>query len=108
VSSAKGSGRRSPDGWKYETANRGRRAESEPDVESEIMTLREVADYLNCHYVTVYRLIKPGLPAFRLGSDWRFQRSDLKKWIAQQHDMAENRPPGPELKAAKARPKSKA
>jgi excisionase family DNA binding protein len=78
------------------------------------MTLREVADYLNCHYITVYRLINTGLPAFRLGSDWRFQRSDLKKWIAQQHDMVENRAPkgpepkGPEPKAAKARPKSKA
>jgi len=89
--------------------NRGRRAESEPDGESEIMTLREVADYLKLHHVTVYRFIKTGgLPAFRIGSDWRFQRADLKKWIEAQHVEVASTAPGPEPKVAKARRKSKA
>ena len=66
--------------------NRGRRAESEPDGESEIMTLREVADYLKLHYITVCRFIKTrGLPAFHVGSDFRFRRADIEEWIAQQH-----------------------
>jgi len=34
----------------------------------EIMTLQDVAEYLNCHPVTVHRLLAHGkLPAFRLG-----------------------------------------
>jgi excisionase family DNA binding protein len=47
------------------------------------MTLQDVADYLNCHYGTVYRLIRSGdIPAFRLGGNWRFMRSEIEKWIA--------------------------
>ena len=67
--------------------NRGRRPEPKPGgVESELMTLHHVANYLKLHYMTVYRLIKTrGLPAFRLGGDFRIRRSDLEKWIAQQH-----------------------
>jgi excisionase family DNA binding protein len=38
-----------------------------------IMTVRELSDYLRVHPTTVYRLLKGGkLPAFRVGSDWRF------------------------------------
>jgi excisionase family DNA binding protein len=50
---------------------------------AEMMTLREVDEYLNCHNSTVNRLARAGeLPAFHLGSDWRFRRSDLERWIA--------------------------
>jgi excisionase family DNA binding protein len=63
--------------------------EPEPDavdVGSEIMTVRQVAEYLHCTPTTVYRLIKTaGLPGFRLGGDFRFLRADLQKWIARQH-----------------------
>ena len=58
-------------------------AELSPDDQSKVMTIAEVADYLNCHYGTVYRLVRGGdLPAFRLGGSWRFLRSDLEQWIA--------------------------
>ena len=47
--------------------------------ESVVMTARQVAQYLHCHYSKVYRLIRLGrLPGFRLGNEWRFQRSDLE------------------------------
>jgi excisionase family DNA binding protein len=67
--------------------HRGRKAEPKPgDAVNEIMTLHEVADYLQLHPISVYRFIKTGsLPGFRLGSDWRFRRSDLAKWIEQHH-----------------------
>ena len=40
---------------------------------SRIMTVRELADYLRVHPITIYRQLKCGqLPAFRVGSDWRF------------------------------------
>jgi excisionase family DNA binding protein len=51
---------------------------------SEIMNVHHVAQYLHCDGVTIYRLIKKDkFPAFRLGSDWRFRRSDIDKWIAE-------------------------
>jgi excisionase family DNA binding protein len=55
------------------------------ELQSETMTVREVARYLNCHFFTVYRLIhQNALPGFRLGGarDWRFRRSDVDLWIA--------------------------
>jgi excisionase family DNA binding protein len=58
------------------------------------MTPNDVASYLNCHYVTVYRLIhRGGLPVFRLGSDFRIQRADLENWITQQHVVANAKKP---------------
>jgi len=54
-----------------------------PDAESEVMTVRGVAQYLHCHYSTIYRLVEHRqLPGFRLGGNWRFLRSDIEKWIA--------------------------
>jgi excisionase family DNA binding protein len=51
-----------------------------------IMTVRDVAAYLNCHYSTVYRLLRSGaIPGFRLGGDWRFRREDLDRWISDHH-----------------------
>ena len=39
------------------------------------MTIAELAAYLRCNKSTIYRLIKTEkLPAFRIGSDWRFKR----------------------------------
>jgi excisionase family DNA binding protein len=49
-----------------------------------VMTLEEVAAYLRVHEATVYRLLKKqSIPAFKLGSDWRFNQEAIDKWIAQ-------------------------
>ena len=49
-----------------------------------VMTLEEVAAYLRVHQSTVYRLLKTqSIPAFKLGSDWRFNQESIDKWIAQ-------------------------
>ena len=46
-----------------------------------IMTVREVADFLHVHPSTIYRLLRQGkLPAFRVGSDWRFSREAIDRW----------------------------
>jgi excisionase family DNA binding protein len=45
------------------------------------MTLDEVADYLRVHPSTVYRMAKnQSLPAFKIGSDWRFNRESIDAW----------------------------
>ena len=46
-----------------------------------IMTMDEVCEFLRVHKSTVYRMLKRGLmPAFKVGSDWRFSRARLDEW----------------------------
>ena len=48
-----------------------------------IMTVDEVAEYLNLHPLTVRRLARDGeIPAFKVGRQWRIKRELLEKWIA--------------------------
>ncbi len=52
-----------------------------------IMTIHSLARYLSCHQGTIYRLLKEQqIPAFKLGSDWRFLRSAIDEWIAGQYE----------------------
>jgi nitrogen PTS system EIIA component len=52
-------------------------------METEIMTLREVADYLRLGEKTITRMAQDGkIPAQKLGRQWRFQRSTVDSWIA--------------------------
>ena len=54
--------------------------------QSEIMTLTEVAEYLHCHKITVYRMVQSGeIPAFQVGSSWRLRREDIDRWIEDRH-----------------------
>ena len=49
---------------------------------NEVLTRGEVADFLKIHRSTVYRLVKRGeLPAFRVGTDWRFNRISIEEWL---------------------------
>ena len=46
-----------------------------------VMTLEEVAGYLRVHPSTIYRLLKKKkLPAFKVGSDWRFNLESIDRW----------------------------
>ena len=48
-----------------------------------IMTVGELAKYLRVHPSTIYRLLKRGeLPGFRIGTDWRFDRERIERWLA--------------------------
>jgi excisionase family DNA binding protein len=52
------------------------------------MTVEELGDYLRCHRSTIYRLLKEGqLPAFKVGSDWRFERESIDKWLRDQQQV---------------------
>jgi excisionase family DNA binding protein len=47
-----------------------------------VMTLEEVAEFLRVHPSTVYRLLKGrNIPAFKVGSDWRFNQDSIERWI---------------------------
>ena len=51
----------------------------------QIMTLREVAQYLGLHVMTVYKLTLGGqVPAAKIGGQWRFKRDVLDRWLESQ------------------------
>lgn len=51
----------------------------------EILTLKEVAEYLKLAEKTAYRLAAEGkLPGFKVGGSWRFKREDVLHWIEEQ------------------------
>jgi excisionase family DNA binding protein len=60
-----------------------------------IMTVRDLAGYLRVH-PTIYRQSRFGLlPAFRVGSDWRFSREAIDRWrsnSASAEAWSENKP----------------
>ena len=48
----------------------------------EILTLKEVAEYLKLAEKTAYRLAAEGkLPGFKVGGSWRFKAVDVEAWI---------------------------
>ncbi|HBN8251601.1 TPA: helix-turn-helix domain-containing protein [Pseudomonas aeruginosa] len=51
----------------------------------EIMTLKEVAEYLKLAEKTAYRLAADGtIPGFKVGGSWRFRKAVIEDWIDQQ------------------------
>ena len=47
----------------------------------EVLTVKDLAKYLNIHPVTVYNYLKKNeLPAFRMGKSWRFNKESIDKW----------------------------
>lgn len=52
---------------------------------AEILTIKQVADYLKVTERTIYRLAAAKkIPAFKVGGTWRFSRADIDSWIKQQ------------------------
>jgi excisionase family DNA binding protein len=55
-----------------------------------LWTLEEVAAYLHAHPSTIYRLLKrKQLPALKIGSDWRFSKQSIDRWIDEREQNAE-------------------
>jgi len=51
-------------------------------IDKEIMTAKEVAEYLNIHPLTVHKFAREGkIPAFKIGTDWRFHKKYIERWI---------------------------
>ena len=54
-------------------------------MNDEILTLKEVAEYLKLAEKTAYRLAAEGkLPGFKVGGSWRFRKVDVETWISNQ------------------------
>ena len=56
-------------------------------MSDEILTLKELAEYLKLTEKTAYRLAAEGkLPGFKVGGSWRFKSEDINAWIEKQKD----------------------
>ena len=54
----------------------------------QLLTLEQVAEYLNVDKFTVYRLLaEKELPAFKVGSQWRFKRRMIENWLAKHSNL---------------------
>ena len=54
-------------------------------LEAKVITVDELTEYLRIHRSTLYRLLKrQQLPAFKIGSDWRFNIEAIDEWRMQQ------------------------
>jgi excisionase family DNA binding protein len=50
-----------------------------------VMNVREVSAYLHVHRSTIYRLLRQSqIPAFHIGSDWRFNIEAIDRWRLEQ------------------------
>lgn len=53
--------------------------------DDEIMTVKELADYLKIAEKTTYRFVAEGkIPGFKVGASWRFRKSEIDRWIREQ------------------------
>ena len=51
-------------------------------MQSDILTIREVAEYLKLNEKTTYRLVSEGkIPGFKVGGAWRFRKVEIDRWI---------------------------
>ena len=57
-------------------------------AEDRFMTLKEVAEYLHLNERTVYKWAQEGtIPASKLGSTWRFRRSEIDAWVEKRKNV---------------------
>lgn len=53
-----------------------------------LLTVTEVADILQIHSVTVYRLVKRGvIPGFKIGNAWRISRESLDLMLSTEQSL---------------------
>ena len=61
-------------------------------MDTEVLTIKEVAEYLKVNERTIYRLAASNdLPGFRVGNAWRFKRSDLEAWVLKQTEQTNSK-----------------
>lgn len=59
-------------------------------MDTEFLTVEEVAEYLRLPLSTVYKLVQDKrLPGFKVGKHWRFRRETFELWIKTQEHNSE-------------------
>ena len=72
----------------------------------QIMTTKEVAEYLRLHVITICKYAGEGkIPAIRVGHVWRFDKDTIDQWIAEGAVSKPGTGKGAQSKVAKKRKK---
>jgi excisionase family DNA binding protein len=54
-------------------------------LDHEILTVKDICEILRVNQSTIYKLVREGrIPGFRIGSDWRFLKEGIVRWMAEQ------------------------
>ena len=54
-----------------------------------VLTMPEACECLHASRSTIYRMLRRReIPAFRVGSDWRFNIEDLERWMGKSQGLA--------------------
>ena len=70
----------------------------------EIMTTKELANYLKLHQITICKYAGEGkIPAIRIGRMWRFDKEAIDRWISE----GQKKPQRVKKSKAKATPKAR-
>ena len=60
------------------------------ESEHETLTIKQLCDLLHVHQATIYKMVKQGkIPSFRIGSEWRFRRDSIERWMADKTEAIE-------------------
>jgi len=53
-------------------------------MDKEVLTVRQVAEFLQMDERTIYKLAKQGdIPSFKVSNQWRFLKKDIESWVEQ-------------------------
>ncbi|HEY73959.1 MAG TPA: helix-turn-helix domain-containing protein [Thermoflexia bacterium] len=59
----------------------------------ELMTTRELQDFLRVDRTTIYNMLNAGrLPGFKVGGQWRFSRREIESWMREQREVERTMP----------------
>ena len=60
-------------------------------MQENLLTADQVANYLKVDKFTVYRLVsQKKIPAFKVGSQWRFKRTMIDAWLLKNSNLGKN------------------
>ncbi|MFT5207804.1 MAG: excisionase family DNA binding protein [Candidatus Omnitrophota bacterium] len=55
------------------------------NIDEDVFTVPELANYLRMKPITIYKHVAGGkLPGFKVGSQWRFKKKTIDLWISDQ------------------------
>jgi excisionase family DNA binding protein len=53
-------------------------------MDKEVLTVKQVAEFLQMDERTIYKLAKQGdIPSFKVSNQWRFLKKDIEIWVEQ-------------------------
>jgi len=57
----------------------------------QLMTVKEVAEYLHLDEHTIYRMAREcKIPAFKVANQWRFKKEMIEEWLQRQINTPKN------------------